>query len=96
MFGQLSLYQKFLVLHETIMHLPVLALLTRTAGGFRRLESLGVEAFDRKVFEEIADLVGLDIVRNNLRQGVVCMLAAIWALVVAEFHDRNARLWVAH
>ena len=78
------------------MHFPVLALFAGTAGRFGPLKRLRVDGSQRKVLKEIANLTGLHIVRNDLGQHLIGVLAAVRTLVVAEFNDRKGRLFTAH
>src|SRR5262245_14106047 len=78
------------------MHLPILPLFAGTKCSLGRFESLGMDRFNGNVFEEVPDLTGLDIIRENLRQDLVRVLAAKGTLIISKFDDNHRRVGVTY
>src|ERR1051326_6783994 len=91
---QLSHDEKLLVLEQTVVHFPVLALLGGATRRNRGLESLRMNRLYRKVSYDVADLTGIYVILDNLREHLVRMLAAVRTFEIAEFYDGNRRFLI--
>ena len=81
------------------MHLPEAVLLGRAVGRLGGLEGLRVDALERQVEHDIADLAGVDILLFDLRVRLTDVPGAVRSLVVRELDEgqlggRLAEDWI--
>ena len=84
-----------LVGEESVVHLPVFALLARAVRGLGCLERQRVDGFERKVPDDVLELAGRDVVPFELGVRLTDVPAAERSLVVGEVDQRQLGILIS-
>ncbi len=69
---------------ETVVHLPIISLVSGAVGRFVCLQSVGMDRFNRKVVNNVFDLSGFDVVFFDLRQRLTDVPGTERSLIVRK------------